>query len=401
MSQSLGRPKVLVLVQYYLPGFRSGGPVRSIDGLQAHLGDKFEFRIVAYDRDSGSKVRYPGVKPEQWSRVGQQWIYYLPKDRGRWRAILKVLNNSKCDLIYIQSLFNPCFTIWPLLARRLRLFKNMPILLAPRGELSSGALSLKPWRKRVALRMFVFLRLLRDVSWQATAKEEIDVLQKLNSRLGKKSTKSEGVFLAPNLKRLSREKRYKEEVGGKDILRMVFLSRITPMKNLDYALNVLRLVKKDVIFRIYGPIDRDLQYWEMCRSMIQQLGENISVEVMGVVDPCEVDTVFGNHDLLFLPTKGENFGHVILESLIAGCPVLISDQTPWRDLVSKKAGWDLSLDRPEGFIEVIEKWGGSSRDAKIASRLNARAAGIKFLNLEQTVSDNFEMLSECCSGKDE
>ena len=49
--------------------------------------------------------------------------------------------------------------------------------------------------------------------------------------------------------------------------------------------------------------------------------------------------------LFVLPTEGENFGHAIFEALAVGCPILISDQTPWRKLSEKKAGIDLPLSR--------------------------------------------------------
>ena len=42
--------------------------------------------------------------------------------------------------------------------------------------------------------------------------------------------------------------------------------------------------------------------------------------------------LLSRHDLLFLPTAGENFGHVILEAMQAGVPVLISDKTLWKNL---------------------------------------------------------------------
>ena len=64
-----------------------------------------------------------------------------------------------------------------------------------------------------------------------------------------------------------------------------------------------------------------------------------------------------NH-LFFLPTLGENFGHIILEAFCAGCPVLISDQTPWRDLEEKGVGWNLPLDQPELFREVLQRFAG-------------------------------------------
>jgi hypothetical protein len=47
---------------------------------------------------------------------------------------------------------------------------------------------------------------------------------------------------------------------------------------------------------------------------------------------------------------------VILEALLAGCPVLISDRTPWRQLQEKRAGYELRLDQPDAFVEALEKF---------------------------------------------
>ena len=57
---------------------------------------------------------------------------------------------------------------------------------------------------------------------------------------------------------------------------------------------------------------------------------------------------------MFMPTRGENFGHIILQSLSVGCPVIISDQTPWKDLETQNVGWDLSLQQPESFANLID-----------------------------------------------
>jgi len=61
------------------------------------------------------------------------------------------------------------------------------------------------------------------------------------------------------------------------------------------------------------------------------------------------------YHLFLLPTRGENFGHAILEALSAGCPVLISDQTPWRGLESSGIGWALPLTEPERFRAVLNQ----------------------------------------------
>jgi glycosyltransferase involved in cell wall biosynthesis len=78
------------------------------------------------------------------------------------------------------------------------------------------------------------------------------------------------------------------------------------------------------------------------------------VHYEGPVKNEEVCSLIQLHHLFVLPTFGENFGHAIFEALAAGRPVLISDQTPWRRLEQQRAGWDLPLDDPQAFINVIQ-----------------------------------------------
>ena len=61
------------------------------------------------------------------------------------------------------------------------------------------------------------------------------------------------------------------------------------------------------------------------------------------------------YDLFLLPTRGENFGHAIFDALEVGLPVLISDQTPWRDLERIGAGWSLPLADPDRFAATIDR----------------------------------------------
>ena len=57
--------------------------------------------------------------------------------------------------------------------------------------------------------------------------------------------------------------------------------------------------------------------------------ENIKVTYHGEVRPDKVVDVFSKYDIFLFPTKGENYGHVIFESMASGCIPVISDKTPW------------------------------------------------------------------------
>lgn len=127
------------------------------------------------------------------------------------------------------------------------------------------------------------------------------------------------------------------------------------MKNLDGALEILKGVTDDVDFFIYGTKE-DEQYWNDCQRLIAELPANVRAEYLGSVTPDKVVTTLSQYDVLLLPTLGENFGHVVFESLTAGCPVLLSDRTPWRDLSSSKAGYDIALEDLSGIRSAISQF---------------------------------------------
>ena len=88
---------------------------------------------------------------------------------------------------------------------------------------------------------------------------------------------------------------------------------------------------------------------------IEVLPPNIQVVYKGPVENSEVVSVLATNDLFLLPTRGENFGHVIHEALRAGLVLLISDKTPWNNLCEKGIGWDLPLEKIDSFVNKIEE----------------------------------------------
>ena len=63
-------------------------------------------------------------------------------------------------------------------------------------------------------------------------------------------------------------------------IRLVFIARIHPMKNLLNAIRIMKNVKGDVVYDIYGSIE-DKEYWTECESEISQLPPNIEVNYCG------------------------------------------------------------------------------------------------------------------------
>lgn len=348
----------------YLPGFKSGGPIRSLSNLVARLGGEVAFRVVTRDRDGGDTAPYPGIAPG-WQPVGRAEVRYLAPAEQTPSAIARTIKDAGHEVLYLNSLFSPRFTLVPLALRRLGMIPRTPVVLAPRGELSSGALSLKSAKKRTWLQGARMAGLYRGIVWHATAPEEAEEIRGwfgadarvfVAANLG---ASAESTHLAPRV----------AKVPGR--LRVLFLSRIARKKNLDVAIRALALVRGvEVEFHVHGPRE-DAAYWEECRALADMLPANVRMEYRGEVEHARVAETMRAHDLFFLPTRGENYGHAIAEALRAGTPALLADTTPWRGLEAAGAGWDLPADDVAGFARAVEAAG--AMDAQQHARLSAGA----------------------------
>jgi glycosyltransferase involved in cell wall biosynthesis len=367
MTTKIDRP-IVTLLGSYVPGYKAGGPIRSISNLVAALGEEFKFKILTSDRDLGDTLPYPGVVKGRWVQVGNADVMYLSSGWGgffRLTAFLRALDTG--SVLYLNSFFSGRFSILAILLHWLGMCKPKCIVLAPRGEFSQGALNLKSTKKRLYLWISESIGLYRGVIWHASTNlEEADIRRAMpNFSLVHipdvqpdgwgicGSSKTGIIVTAKDIHLISAcdiGTKARKRAGQ---LRVVFVSRISPKKNLLSALRMLQGVSGDVTYDIYGPLE-DEEYWSECKKVIKTLPPNVRVTYMGMVEHERVHEVFADHDLFLFPTLGENYGHVICEALSAACPVLISDQTPWRDLQEQGAGWDIPLEETERFHAIIQ-----------------------------------------------
>jgi len=363
----VSRPRVLTLLNTYLPGYKSGGPLRSIENLVAALGEEFEFRIITSDRDLGEKSPFPGVVTDRWVQVGQAAVMYLrPGLRGLLGMWTQLRAVDQDTVLYINSVCERRSSMLPMFMRWLGLCRPRRLVLAPRGEFALGALRLKRMRKLAYLGISRWLGVYQNLVWHATSAFEaadirrqfprarqIDVAAIL-PHADERDKKESEVALASDIGGSVAPNHQDRPVKTPGRLRAVFIARCARMKNLSGALRLLAGVRGDVSFDIYGPVE-DAKYWEECQRLIASLPPNIRVRHEGGIEHERVGQIFAEYDLFLFPTLGENYGHVICEALASGCPVLISDRTPWRDLEKEGVGWDLPLGEPERFRSVLQQ----------------------------------------------
>jgi glycosyltransferase involved in cell wall biosynthesis len=342
------KPVVLSTVPYYLPGFKGGGKLVTVRNLVAALSSQFHFKVMTADRDLGDAKCYEAVAINRWVTGSDCEIFYARESLTSLPAMCAELQRTHHDILHLNTIFSRRFGMIPLILRRFGLISRKPTVIAPRGELAPAALAVKAGRKQSFLAMARKFGLFDEVMWQASGEEEARDIDNVIGR-------GAHILIAPDVLsedyRSWQPSRYRKRAAQLDIL---FLSRITPVKNLHLAIEALGQLTGEITFRVAGPID-DSSYWARCRMLIATLGANIRTEYAGPVATSDLPNWFGRHGLFFLPTASESFGFVILEAMLAGCPVLISDQTRWRDLQQNGVGWDLPLSRPDLMRERLQQ----------------------------------------------
>lgn len=330
--------KVLVFSDYYKPGYKAGGPIKSILNLVQLIENDLDTFIITRNFDIDG-IEYPDTKTDSLLSFEQGHIVYLNKIS--FKNIFKWISSIEPDAIYLNSAFSK-FSIIVLMLAKSKLI-SAKIILAPRGEFQLNALNIKKHKKAVFLSFYKALNMYKGVIFHATDEIEKECIKNITP-FNEIKTLMNASFLPNNLSVLEKKE---------NSLRLVFLSRILPNKNLLMALNALNLTNVTVTFDIYGPIE-DEEYWGGCLNVIKKLPNNICCNYYGGIKPHEVPNVLSKYHSLFLPTETENFGHVIVEAMSLGLVPIISDQTPWRNLEGKRCGWDLSLDESQLFVSAVE-----------------------------------------------
>jgi glycosyltransferase involved in cell wall biosynthesis len=302
------------------------------------------------------------------------------------RTAAKLLKETQPQLVYLNSLFDYCFTILPLLIAR-TMFYRIPVVLAPRGELSAGALALKGFKKRTFIAVFRLLKLHKAVTWHASTSQEKADIQRV---FGENIRSHIAIDLRTDLGNGAEQgwtRRITDDAPGASL---VFFSRIVPKKNVEAVIHAMLLLKNEARLSIAGPIE-DIKYWNRCLELINKTPDSGLIRYVGTVPSHDVVDFLNRFDLLVLPTLGENFGHVVLESLAAGTPVIVGSDTPWHRIETSGAGWVCDPTSPGAIAELIERFLSLDKETRERMRMEARGLAREVLRDPNSVNANRSM----------
>lgn len=346
MNNTIAYPRIFIFIDWFYPAYKAGGPVVATVNFVNYMKDFYEVYVFTGDTDLGEKKPLQNIASNRWIEQEKNVkIFYASSGYLTLRAIKDQLRTIGPSYIYINSIYSKNFSLLPLLVNRYWNSKSK-IILAPRGMLKASAVSHKRIKKTIFLRLFRILKLQKDIFFHATDETEQQDIKRYFGDRNQVYLVSDFVAAIPPYKNSL------PKVAGE--VKMIFVGRIHPIKNLLFVLECLSKINQTVVLTIIGNIE-DTAYWEVCELKIKALPSTVTIDMKNDLPHAALWSLLMENHVFILPTKGENFGHAIFEAMAAGKPVIISDQTPWQKLNIAHAGWDLSLNNPEQFIAAIEE----------------------------------------------
>jgi glycosyltransferase involved in cell wall biosynthesis len=323
-----------------------GGPSQMVLGLSAALAAQgMEVTVLTTD-SNGDSGQAPLDVPLNISieQDGYQIRYFHCSPFRRYKFSIDLLrwlltNSAEFDIAHIHALFSPISTAAATVAR----YKKLPYILRPLGTLDPADLRKKKQLKKLYVTLLERQNLAGAAAIHFTSNQEA----KVSERFG---TQTKDLVIP-----LGVRSRQQDLLRGKDEsirarfgipneqLLVLFMSRIDPKKGLDLLIPALeRLLIKNCNFHfvLAGTNPQDPIYEQKIQQQIKNSTIASHTTITGFVTGEIKTALLQEADVFVLPSYYENFGIAVAEAMVAGTPVVISDQVHiWEEVKNADAGW--------------------------------------------------------------
>ncbi|MFK7932745.1 MAG: XrtY-associated glycosyltransferase XYAG1 [Saprospiraceae bacterium] len=331
---------ILHITPYYKPAYQYGGPIISVSSLcESHAKNGHQVTVFTTNANVADtlsvplqkKVKVDGVPVMYFSRWTGDSTFFSP-------SLLKELWRSADQYEYIHI-----HTWWNLVALFSVLvcwLKGIRPILSTRGMIGVYSFQSRSSTLKKVLHWTIGKWLLKQTIFHATVPKEAEENLHIHADWTHFILPNIVEFPAPQLpqKFTNPQKISKPSAINKQPLQLLFLSRIHEIKGLELLLEALAKVAFDWELKIAG--DGDKAYIERLKIQAKQLDIATQISWIGWAAGAEKQALFQQNDLLVLVSKSENFANCVLEALVEGLPVLVSEQVGLSYYVAEKdLGW--------------------------------------------------------------
>ncbi|RAM50154.1 MAG: glycosyl transferase group 1 [Hapalosiphonaceae cyanobacterium JJU2] len=323
-----------------------GGPSQMVLGLAPTLAKEgVKVTVITTDSNGDNGQRPLDVNlniPIQ--KDGYEIIYFRCAPFRRYKFSLDLcrwLNRyaQEFDLAHIHALFSPVSSAAAAICRR----RKLPYILRPLGTLDPADLQKKRYLKQIYAAILERENIAGAASLHFTSVQEAQI----SERFGVK-TRDLVIQLGVNPLEENKEN-IRNQLGiDDDIPLVLFMSRIDKKKGLNLlipALEKLLVAGFKFHFVLAGTNPQEPDYENKIKSQIDHSTLRSHTTITGFVTGDLKSSLLQAADLFVLPSYYENFGIAVAEAMVAGTPVVISDQVHiYQQVQESQSGWVTTTD---------------------------------------------------------
>ena len=343
---------------------RYGGPSVAVRRMAAGLHARGAHVAVASTNADGPSASLDVPLGRPVVEGGVEYWHFARTMPGEWKLSLPLTrwlfaHARDYDVVHVHA----AFTYTTFAGCRAAWRAGVPYVLRPLGTLDPWSLGQRSWKKRPYYALVERAHLERAAAVHVTAESEAAAIARLGFA-GKTAVIPNGVDLpdAPLAERAPHE----------GPLRLIFLSRLHPKKELPLIFRAVRQVTDaGVPVRLTVAGTGEPAYEAELRTRVHELALKDVVSFVGHVEGAAKWAAFADADVYLLPSRQENFGIAVAEALAAGLPVIVSDQVAIAgDVAAAGAGEMIPVDA-DALARAIARL---ARDAGARLAMGRRAA---------------------------
>jgi glycosyltransferase involved in cell wall biosynthesis len=327
--------RILHVIPYISPLF--GGPPQVIkDMVRALMAEGHDVIVlsttVALNKENGSEISMHSFDTKIYrlfpASFLRNWFYSKPLI-DELKKISGII-----DLIHLHVPFTAPFYFASKWARK----NNIPYVITTHGLLDSWSMNQKRIKKWIYYLLIERSTLKNALRIHATSEFEKKEIQRLNL----------GVSICTIPLPISFDKKSTEQNNSdndvciyiNNVPHILFVGRLHPVKGIPYLLKALEILKQkgiNVILDLAGSGDN--LYVNFLLKKIQEYGLNDFVVFHHYVNALQKQILYKRASAFILPSLHENFGLAAAEAMLAGVPVVVTDQVGLAvDVEKYKAG---------------------------------------------------------------
>lgn len=318
---------ILQINASYKPAYIYGGPTMSVSKLSEQLvKNGCNVEVFSTTANGAAELQVVKDHPQNVDGVPVRYFKRITKDHSHFSPQLLITlwkEVRSFDLVHIHAWWN----LVSMCSCCIALLRNVPVILSPRGTLSSYSFSNRHISIKKLFHISVGRLLLNRCHLHTTSEREQEAMERL--------IKPKNIFTIHNA--VSLPPYIPAAIQDHGVVKLLFLSRIEQKKGLELLLGALAELTIPYQLTIAGTGEES--YIAKLKNLSQQYQIHNHIHWVGFKGDDKFELI-AQHHLLVLPSYDENFGNVVIESLCVGTAVLISGDVGLAKYVAKNnLGW--------------------------------------------------------------